>query len=200
MGAPQFGHLIAAAPEGARMGAAGAAGWADVAVARFVPHLMQKTAVSGSSVPHLGQNTSIASGGPVGSPRYLRVLTAAPRNLEPAAVVRREPFPSDRDGASVIAASTYRVAGDPPIVLLHGWPLDRSLWADVASDLVAEGFRVVCPDLPGFGGSPPLDAEDWTVEAYADEVADVLRGIGSGPVPVAGHSFGGYVALALADA
>ncbi len=100
----------------------------------------------------------------------------------------------------MLASSTYGVAGDPPIILLHGWPLDRSVWAAVASNLVGEGFRVVCPDLPGFGASPPLDAEDWTVEAYADEVADVLRGIGSEPVPVAGHSFGGYVALALADA
>jgi len=100
---------------------------------------------------------------------------------------------------SVLASSSYGVAGDPLIVLLHGWPLDRSIWADVASDLVAAGFRVICPDLPGFGASAPLDAEDWTVEAYADEVADLLLGLGRGPVPVAGHSFGGYVALALAD-
>lgn len=99
----------------------------------------------------------------------------------------------------MLASSTYGVAGDPAIVLLHGWPLDRSLWARVASDLVTEGFRVVCPDLPGFGASPPLDASDWTVEAFADEVADVLRGISAERVPVAGHSFGGYVALALAD-
>ena len=100
----------------------------------------------------------------------------------------------------MLSASTYGVAGDPAIVLLHGWPLNRSLWAQVASDLVSQGFRVVCPDLPGFGESPLLDAEDWTVEAYADEVADVLRGLGSERIPVAGHSFGGYVALALADA
>lgn len=100
----------------------------------------------------------------------------------------------------MLAASTYGVAGDPPVVLLHGWPLNRSLWSEVASDLVSEGFRVVCPDLPGFGESPLLDAVDWTVEAYADEVADVLRGLGSESAPVAGHSFGGYVALALADA
>lgn len=99
----------------------------------------------------------------------------------------------------MLAFSSYGVRGDPAVVLLHGWPLDRSLWAEVASDLVAAGFRVICPDLPGFGASPALDADDWTVEAYADEVADVLRGLGSESVPVAGHSFGGYVALALAD-
>lgn len=99
----------------------------------------------------------------------------------------------------MLAFASYGIAGDPPVVLLHGWPLDRSLWAAVASDLVAVGYRVVCPDLPGFGASPPLAPDDWTVEAYADEVAALLVSLGSGPVPVAGHSFGGYVALALAD-
>ncbi len=99
----------------------------------------------------------------------------------------------------MLAFSSYGVVGDPAIVLLHGWPLDRSLWADVASDLAAAGFRVVCPDLPGFGASPPLPAEDWTVEAFADRVADLVDELALAPAPVAGHSFGGYVALALAD-
>lgn len=99
----------------------------------------------------------------------------------------------------MLAHSSYGVVGDPTVVLLHGWPLDRSLWADVASDLAASGFRVVCPDLSGFGESPPLDREDWTVEGFADPVADLVEELGVAPVPIAGHSFGGYVALALAD-
>ncbi len=100
----------------------------------------------------------------------------------------------------MLAISSYGAAGDPPIVLLHGWPLDRSLWSDVAADLVFGGFRVVCPDLPGFGGSPAAPPEHWSVEAFADEVADLIDTMSDAPVPVAGHSFGGYVALALADA
>lgn len=89
--------------------------------------------------------------------------------------------------------------GDPPVVLLHGWPLDRSIWADVAPRLAAAGFRVVCPDLPGFGRSGPLDPGRWTVEGFAEEIADFLDERTSGRVAVAGHSFGGYVALALAE-
>lgn len=63
MGAPQFGHFRAVAPEGARIGAVGAAGCPDIAAARLVPHLMQKAALSGSWVPHLGQYKAVVSPG-----------------------------------------------------------------------------------------------------------------------------------------
>lgn len=89
--------------------------------------------------------------------------------------------------------------GDPAVVLLHGWPLDRGIWSEVAERVGAAGFRVLCPDLPAFGASPALEEARWTVEAYADEVAAFLRQEGTGRAAVAGHSFGGYVALALAE-
>lgn len=87
----------------------------------------------------------------------------------------------------------------PALVLLHGWPLDRTIWSEVAPRLAAAGFRVLCPDLPGFGGSGALDSGRWSVEGFAEEVADFLDEQTSGRVAVAGHSFGGYVALALAE-
>ncbi len=93
----------------------------------------------------------------------------------------------------------YGREGDPRVVLLHGWPLDRSIWSDVAPPLADAGFRIVCPDLPGFGRSPPLPSAEWTVESYAESVAEWVRGSGRDRVAVAGHSFGGYVALALAE-
>ncbi len=88
---------------------------------------------------------------------------------------------------------------DPVVLLLHGWPLDHTIWSEVAPRLAAAGFRVLCPDLPGFGGSGALDPGRWTVEGFADEVADFLDERTSGRVAAAGHSFGGYVALALAE-
>lgn len=99
----------------------------------------------------------------------------------------------------MLAHDAYGREGDPEIALLHGWPLDRSIWSEVAPRLVASGFRVLCPDLSGFGGSEPLDPGRWSVEGFADEVADFLDERASGRVAVAGHSFGGYVALALAE-
>lgn len=99
----------------------------------------------------------------------------------------------------MLAYDGYGRDADPGIALLHGWPLNRSIWSEVARRLAASGFLVLCPDLPGFGDSPPLEAARWTVEAYADEVAAFLEARTRGAVAVAGHSFGGYVALALAE-
>jgi len=90
-------------------------------------------------------------------------------------------------------------SGDPPVVLLHGWPLDRSIWSEVTAIVAAAGFRVLAPDLPSFGESPPMEAERASVEAYADEVAGFLEAFRPDAAAIAGHSFGGYVALALAE-
>lgn len=99
----------------------------------------------------------------------------------------------------MLAFDAYGRGGDPRVVLLHGWPLDRSIWSDVASRLAASGLRVIAPDLPGLGQSPPAEPGHETVEDVADAVAVLLQDLGPDPVPVAGHSFGGYVALALAE-
>ncbi|MGQ0796782.1 MAG: alpha/beta fold hydrolase [Methanobacteriota archaeon] len=89
--------------------------------------------------------------------------------------------------------------GKPPVLLLHGWPLNRRIWDEVLVAVSRAGFRVLAPDLPGFGESPPIDPSRETVEAYADEVASFLRTIAPGRVAFAGHSFGGYIALAFAE-
>lgn len=99
----------------------------------------------------------------------------------------------------MLAHDAYGREGSPRLVLLHGWPLARTIWSEVAPRVADAGFRVLCPDLPGFGESPPLPQDRWTVEAYADVVGSFVRGSGFDPVAVAGHSFGGYVALALAE-
>ena len=88
---------------------------------------------------------------------------------------------------------------DAVVVLLHGWPLNRSIWSVVAPRVAAAGFRVLAPDLPGFGDSPPIDFGRATVEAYAEEVAKFIEPFKARTLAVAGHSFGGYVALALAE-
>src|SRR6266516_5413639 len=87
----------------------------------------------------------------------------------------------------------------PVVVLVHGWPLNRTIWSEVSPRLAASGFRVLAPDLPGFGESLPLLGPRPRVEAYAAELAAFLEGFGPHRFAVAGHSFGGYVALALAE-
>jgi pimeloyl-ACP methyl ester carboxylesterase len=82
-----------------------------------------------------------------------------------------------------------------PLVLVHGSPGEGRAWGRVAKHL--QGFRAFAPDLPGYGGSDPLAAGAGTAER-AEAVAaviDVAATAAGGPVWLAGHSYGGNVAL-----
>lgn len=108
-------------------------------------------------------------------------------------------FPVEPLSTGVLAFEFHGRGGDPCVVLLHGWPLDRTIWSEAALIVAGAGFRVVALDLPGFGESPSLEAGRETVEALAEEVARFLTSFAPGRVALAGHSFGGYVALAFAE-
>ncbi|MWA03899.1 alpha/beta fold hydrolase [Actinomadura sp. LD22] len=82
-----------------------------------------------------------------------------------------------------------------PLVLLHAFPLSSAMWLEQRQGL-ANRFRVVTPDLRGFGGSR-LGADDPSIDAMADDVAHLFRGLGVRRAVVGGLSMGGYVAMAL---
>jgi len=81
-----------------------------------------------------------------------------------------------------------------PLVLLHGFPLDGRVW-DAQRKSLSDRFRVVAPDLRGFGKSAPATAP-FTMESLADDVHALLAEIGALPCVLGGLSMGGYVALA----
>lgn len=82
-----------------------------------------------------------------------------------------------------------------PLVLLHGFPLDHSMWAGQIDGVLAERCRVIAPDLRGFGQSP-ASGEKVTMEQFADDVALLLDGLGiTEPVVLCGLSMGGYIAF-----
>lgn len=83
----------------------------------------------------------------------------------------------------------------PAIVLIHGFPDTGATWEQTATKL-AERWHVIVPDLPGAGGSP-LDG-DMSLAEMAEKIQLVLDGLGVGRALLAGHSMGGYVALAFA--
>lgn len=90
--------------------------------------------------------------------------------------------------------------GGAPLVLIHGFPLSRGVWAPQVESFRA-AHRVVAPDLRGFGESPPrgeATSRAVSMESYADDVAQLLTARRAAPAVVAGHSMGGYVALAFA--
>lgn len=84
----------------------------------------------------------------------------------------------------------------PPIVLLHAFPCDGRMWAPQAAALREAGWRVLVPDLPGFGGSDLL-AGPPSVSAVADAVLSMLDERAVGPCALAGVSLGGYVAMGM---
>ena len=102
------------------------------------------------------------------------------------------------DGAVVRVMEAGDADADP-LLFLHGWGLSPRCYADGVSRLTAAGVRVIAPCLPGFGGSdgPPLAGID--LPAYAQRIGRLLDVLEvQHPVFVAGHSFGGGVAIQLA--
>lgn len=87
------------------------------------------------------------------------------------------------------AVLAERTGEDPRVLALHGWGRTRADWLPVL-----EGRSGLALDLPGFGASPPPPVA-WGAREYAELLAPLLEG---GGWTVAGHSFGGRVAVHLA--
>lgn len=83
-------------------------------------------------------------------------------------------------------------AGGIPLLLVHGYPLDRSMWAPQLAGLT--GAWCIAPDLRGFGASsaalPPR-----TLAEHADDLAALLDALGIQRAVIAGLSMGGYIAF-----
>ena len=83
-----------------------------------------------------------------------------------------------------------------PLVLLHGFPMDRALWAPQRRAL-ARHARVIAPDLRGFGASAALGDPPTTLDGHADDVAALLDALGVERAIIGGLSMGGYIAFAF---
>jgi pimeloyl-ACP methyl ester carboxylesterase len=83
-----------------------------------------------------------------------------------------------------------------PLVLIHGYPLDHSIWTETAK-LLENDFDLIQPDLRGFGESTTMD-QQYGMNEIADDLAALLDLFGVDKALLAGHSMGGYVVLAFA--
>lgn len=77
-----------------------------------------------------------------------------------------------------------------PLILIHGFPHNRSLWAGQLFGL-SDRCRVIAPDLRGFGESP--GAPPWSMESYADDIAELMERLSIEKAVIGGLSMGGYV-------
>ncbi|HEX4090047.1 MAG TPA: alpha/beta hydrolase [Trebonia sp.] len=84
------------------------------------------------------------------------------------------------------------------VVLIHGHPFDRTLWAPQLTAL-PDRFRVIAPDLRGFGRSP-VTPHRVTMREYAADIEELLDGLGIDRAAIVGLSMGGLVAMELAAA
>ncbi len=80
-----------------------------------------------------------------------------------------------------------------PLLLVHGFPLDHSMWNGQIETLSAR-HRVIAPDLRGFGQSGVSDGM-VTMEQFADDLAALIDFLGIDQAVLCGLSMGGYIAL-----
>lgn len=89
-------------------------------------------------------------------------------------------------------------SGQPILVLVHAFPLGAQMWEPQFRGAFS-GWRILAPDLRGFGGStdPAADGAAPSIDDYADDIAGLIREVAGGPVVLCGQSLGGYAAFAL---
>lgn len=116
--------------------------------------------------------------------------------------------PPETQGNPEIACSTvvdgvrlnyHDMGTGPAVLLLHGSGPGVSAWANWRSifpGLEAAGFRVVAPDIPGFGYSDPL--HEFSIDRWVHLLLGLLDELGEQRVSLVGNSFGGALALHLA--
>ncbi len=119
---------------------------------------------------------------PLPDSRYAKVVD--PATNQPVTVAFRE-FGDSPDPAR------------PTIILIHGSPGRRTNFAKVAPKL-AEKYRVIVPDLPGFGDST-LTVSDYSVRAHAKYVVELMDALHIRRAHLVGYSMGGGVVLNVAD-
>ena len=89
----------------------------------------------------------------------------------------------------------------PPVLLLHGFPDSAALWRHQIPALTTAGYRVIAPDLRGFGGSDqPADPAAYAMPTLVADVLGILEARGVERAAVVGHDWGAALGWALATA
>jgi len=95
----------------------------------------------------------------------------------------------------------YQEAGDPnapAMILIHGFVSSTLVWAEVFLPLAAAGFRVIVPDLLGYGYSGKPAEGDYTIEAQAHMIVGLMKRLEVPSAILVGSSYGGAVAATVA--
>jgi pimeloyl-ACP methyl ester carboxylesterase len=95
----------------------------------------------------------------------------------------------------------YQEAGDPaapPMILIHGFATSNLVWSKVLLDLAASRFRVIAPDLLGYGYSDKPRELEYTIARQAEMIVEFMKQIGIERAILVGSSYGAAVAVTIA--
>ncbi|MFN2492558.1 MAG: alpha/beta fold hydrolase [Pyrinomonadaceae bacterium] len=95
----------------------------------------------------------------------------------------------------------YQEAGAndaPAMILIHGFAASNLVWSKVFLELAAAGFRVIAPDLPGYGYSGKPRQLDYTIVSQARMVRSLIAQLGINRTVLVGSSYGGAIAATIA--
>lgn len=105
----------------------------------------------------------------------------------------REPMRIEVDGVE-LAVEVRGVAGGVPVLFIHGFPLDRTMWRHQLAAL--NRWKRVAPDLRGAGVSS-APADGYSMARYTDDLIGVLDALGIRQTVVCGLSMGGYIVFEM---
>lgn len=106
-----------------------------------------------------------------------------------------EPLTRFRINGSELAVQLAGDRGNPPLLLVHGFPASSKSFRNLIGTLARDCF-VIAPDLPGFGDSPPMDAPSFA--RFADLLDALLQRLAAGSCHLYLHDYGAAAALHLA--
>jgi soluble epoxide hydrolase/lipid-phosphate phosphatase len=137
---------------------------------------------------HLSRRTVLAGMGAAAMTAAAPAAGAAPA-MPPARMVR----------ANGINLSVHEAGAGPAVVLLHGFPALAYAWRKQIPALAAAGYRVIAPDLRGYGRSDaPPNVEDYDISHLTGDVVGLLDALGLEQAVFMGHDWGGLLAWQMA--
>jgi pimeloyl-ACP methyl ester carboxylesterase len=95
----------------------------------------------------------------------------------------------------------YQEAGDPkapPMILIHGFAASNLVWSKVFLEFADSGYRVIAPDLPGYGYSGKPQHLDYTITSQAEMIVSFLKRLEIDRAVFLGSSYGGAIAATIA--
>ncbi|MEU3985341.1 alpha/beta hydrolase [Streptomyces sp. NPDC026672] len=94
----------------------------------------------------------------------------------------------------------YVIGGEgPAVVLVHGFPFTWAVWRELMPLLASRGYTVLAPDLRGMGDSAPAETDTFAKTNVAEDIHQIVRGLGLGPINLVGMDVGGMVVYAYAS-